>query len=80
MHRILIAAVILSASSAAWAQSQPTSCSMGAEMCKRGIGRLTASGQMKATPSDCDNAAAQCMKTGVYVGPGTGRRWPVAKK
>jgi hypothetical protein len=80
MHRILVAAVILSASSAAWAQRQPTSCSAGAQMCKESISRARDATRVKATPSDCDAAAAQCMKTGVFVGPGSGISWPVAKK
>jgi hypothetical protein len=80
MHRILVAAVILSTSSAAWAQRQPTSCSAGAQMCKESIGRARDATRVKAAPSDCDAAAAQCMKTGVFVGPGSGIRWPVAKK
>jgi hypothetical protein len=79
MHRILVAAVILSTSSAAWAQRQPTSCSAGAQMCKESIGRARDATRVKAAPSDCDAAAAQCMKTGVFVGPGSGVRWPVAK-
>ena len=79
MHRILAAVVILSTSSAAWAQRQPTSCSAGAQMCKEGIGRARDPTRLKATTSDCDAAAAQCMKTGVYVGPDSGVRWPVAK-
>jgi hypothetical protein len=80
MHRILVAAVILSTSSAAWAQRQPTSCSDGAQRCKEAIGRARDATRVKATTSDCDAAAAQCMKTGVFVGPGSGIRWPVAKK
>ena len=80
MHRILVAAVILSASSAAWAQRQPTSCSTGAQMCKESISRARDATRVKATPSDCDAAADQCIKTGVFVGPGSGIRWPVAKK
>ena len=76
MHTILVAAMILSTSSAAWAQSQPTSCSEGGQMCKERVGRTPG----RATPSDCEAAAAQCMKTGVFVGPGSGTRWPVAKK
>jgi hypothetical protein len=80
MHRILVAAVILSTSSAAWAQRQPTSCSMGAQMCKEGIGRMRDATRVKVAPSDCDAAAAQCMKTGVFVGPQSGVRWPVEKK
>jgi hypothetical protein len=79
MHRILVAAVILSTSSAAWAQRQPTSCSSGAQMCKEGIGRARDATRVRVTPSDCDAAAAQCMKTGVFVGPQSGVRWPVAK-
>jgi hypothetical protein len=78
MRRILIAAVILSTSSAAWAQRQPTSCSGGAQACKEAIGRARAGTQV--TPSQCDAAAAQCMKSGVFVGPGSGTRWPVEKK
>jgi hypothetical protein len=35
--------------------------------------------RLKTTPSGCDAAAAECMKTGVFVGPGSGIRWPVAK-
>jgi hypothetical protein len=80
MHRILVAAVILSTSSAAWAQRQPTSCSDGAQRCKESISRARDATRVKASPSDCDAAAAQCMKTGVFVGPGSGIRWPVAKK
>ena len=78
MQRILIAAVILSTSSAAWAQRQPTSCSGGAQACKESIGRARAG--TPATPSQCDAAAAQCMKTGVFVGPASGTRWTVEKK
>jgi hypothetical protein len=78
MHRILIAAAILSISSAAWAQRQPTSCSGGAQACKEAIGRSRAGTQV--TPSQCDAAAAQCMKSAVFVGPGSGTRWPVEKK
>lgn len=78
MRRILIAAVILSTSSAAWAQRQPTSCSGGAQACKEAIGRSRAGTQV--TPAQCDAAAAQCMKSGVFVGPGSGTRWPVEKK
>jgi hypothetical protein len=78
MHRILVAAVILSISSPAWAQRQPTSCSGGAQGCKETIGRVRSG--TPVTPSQCDAAAAQCMKTGVFVGPGSGTRWPVEKK
>jgi hypothetical protein len=56
----------------------PTSCSGGAQACKEAIGRARAGTQV--TPSQCDAAAAQCMKTGVFVGPGTGTRRPVEKK
>jgi hypothetical protein len=81
MHRILVAAaVILSTSSAAWAQWQPTSCTTGAQMCKESISRARDATRVKATPSDCDAAGVQCMKTGVFVGPGSGTRWPVEKK
>ena len=80
MHRILVAAVILSTSSAAWGQSQPTSCSTGAQMCKESISRVRDATRVKTTPAGCDAAAAECMKTGVFVGPGSGFRWPVAKK
>jgi hypothetical protein len=80
MCRLFVAAVILSTSSAAWAQSQPTSCSDGAQRCKEQIGRARDPTQLKATASDCDAAAAQCMKTGVFVGPHSAVRWPVAKK
>jgi hypothetical protein len=78
MRRILIAALILFTSSAAWAQRQPTSCSGGAQACKEAIGRSRAG--TSVTPAQCDAAAAQCMKTGVFVGPGSGMRWPVEKK
>lgn len=78
MHKILIAAVILSTSSVAWAQRQPTSCSGGGQACKEAIGRSRAGTQV--TSSQCDAAVAQCMKTGVFVGPASGTRWPVAKK
>jgi hypothetical protein len=78
MHKILIAAVILSTSSAAWAQRQPTSCSGGGQACKEAIGRSRSG--TSVTPAQCEAAAAQCMKTGEFVGPGTGTRWPVAKK
>jgi hypothetical protein len=78
MHRILIVAVIVFTSSAAWAQRQPTSCSGGAQACKERLGRARAATQV--TPAQCDAAAAECMKTGVFVGPGSGTRWPVAKK
>jgi hypothetical protein len=78
MHRILIAAVILSTSSAAWAQNQPTSCSGGAQFCKERIGASKAG--TSVTPAQCDAAAAQCMKSGVFVGPGSGYRWTVEKK
>jgi hypothetical protein len=77
---LLTSTLILSTSSAAWAQRQPTSCSDGAQRCKEGIGRARDPTQLKATASDCDTAAAQCMKTGVFVGPHSGVRWPVAKK
>jgi hypothetical protein len=81
VHKILLAAaVVISASSAAWAQRQPTSCSTGAQMCKESIGRARDATRVTATPSSCEAAAAQCMKTGVFVGPGSGTRWPVAKK
>ena len=76
---LLTSTLILSTSSAAWAQSQPTSCSGGAQSCKERIGQAR-SATVKATPADCDAAAAQCMKTGVFVGPGSGVSWPVAKK
>jgi hypothetical protein len=33
-----------------------------------------------APPAQCEAAGAQCMKSGVFVGPGTGTRWPVEKK
>lgn len=77
---IIIAAAILSVSSAAWAQRQPTSCSEGAQMCKEGIGRARDATRVRVGPSDCDKAAAECMKTGVFVGPASGVRWPAAKK
>ena len=80
MHGILVAAMILSTSSAAWAQRQPTSCSGGAQGCKESIGRARDATRVKVTPSACDAAAAECMKTGVFVGPASGTRWPVAKK
>jgi hypothetical protein len=76
----LTSTLIPSTSSAAWAQRQPTSCSMGAQNCKEGIGRMRDATRVKVTPSDCDAAAAQCMKTGVFVGPQTGVRWTVEKK
>jgi len=79
MFRLIILASILSFSSTAWAQRQPTSCSQGAQMCKESIGRARDATRVKVGPSDCDTAAAQCMKTGVFVGPGSGVRWPVAK-
>ena len=79
MRGILVAAVILSTTSAAWAQRQPTSCSTGAQMCKESIGRARDATRVKTNPAGCDAAAAQCMKTGVFVGPGSGIRWPVAK-
>lgn len=78
MSRILVAAAILSTSSAALAQGQPTSCSMGAQMCKEQIGRVTRTTKVNA--ASCDTAFAECMKTGVFTGPGSGTRWPVAKK
>ena len=78
MQKILVAAVILSTSSAAWAQRQPTSCSGGAQACKETIGRSRSGTQV--TPSQCDAAATQCMKTGIFVGPGSGTRWTVEKK
>jgi hypothetical protein len=78
MYKILVAAAILSISSAAWAQRQPTSCSGGAQACKETIGRVRSG--TPVTPSQCEAAAAQCMKTGVFVGPGSGTRWPVEKK
>jgi hypothetical protein len=77
---LLSSTLILSTSSAAWAQRQPTSCSAGAQMCKESIGRARDATRLKTTPSGCDAAAAECMKTGVFVGPGSGIRWPVAKK
>ncbi|MES2195762.1 MAG: hypothetical protein V4517_15200 [Pseudomonadota bacterium] len=77
MHKILIAALILT-SSAAWAQRQPTSCSGGAQACKEMIGRSRSG--TSVTPSQCEAAAAQCMKTGVFVGPGSGTQWTVQKK
>lgn len=80
MQKILIAAVILSTSSPAWAQRQPTSCSAGAQMCKEAIGRARDATRVQTTPAGCDAAAAQCMKTGVFVGPGSGVRWTVEKK
>jgi hypothetical protein len=80
MRRILVAAVILSTSSAAWGQRQPTSCSMGAQMCKESISAARDSTRVKTNPAGCEAAAAECMKTGVFVGPGSGIRWPVAKK
>jgi hypothetical protein len=76
----LTSTLIPSTSSAAWAQRQPTSCSTGAQMCKESIGRARDATRVKTTPSGCDAAAAECMKTGVFVGPGSGIRWPVAKK
>jgi hypothetical protein len=76
---LLSSTLILSTSSAAWAQRQPTSCSAGAQMCKESIGRARDATRLKTTPSGCDAAAAECMKTGVFVGPGSGIRWPVAK-
>jgi hypothetical protein len=48
-------------------------------MCKESIGRARDATRVKTTPAGCDAAAAQCMKTGVFVGPGSGIRWPVAK-
>jgi hypothetical protein len=80
MHGILVAALTLSTASAAWAQRQPTSCSAGAQMCKESISRVRDATRVKTTPAGCDAAAAECMKTGVFVGPGSGIRWPVAKK
>jgi hypothetical protein len=77
---LLTSTLILSTSSAAWAQRQPTSCSEGAQNCKEGIGRVRDATRVTAKPSDCDAAAAWCMKTGVFVGPQSGVRWPVAKK
>ena len=79
MRTILVAAVMLLTTSAAWAQGQPTSCSGGAQMCKESISRARDATRLKTTPAGCDAAAAQCMKTGVFVGPGSGIRWPVAK-
>jgi hypothetical protein len=77
---LLTSTLILSTSSAVWAQGQPTSCSTGAQMCKESVGRARDSTRLKTTASGCDAAAAECMKTGVFVGPGSGTRWPVAKK
>ena len=78
MYRLLIAAAILLVPSAASAQRQPTSCSTGAQVCKAGISRASAA--KKLDSSSCDKAFAECMKTGVFTGPGTGIRWPVEKK
>ena len=77
---LLTSALILSTSSAAWAQGQPTSCSDGAQRCKESISRARDSTRLKTNTAGCDAAAAECMKTGVFVGPGSGIRWPVAKK
>ena len=77
---LLASILIPSISSAAWAQRQPTSCSSGAQMCKEAIGRARDATRVQTTPAGCDAAAAECMKTGVFVGPGSGVRWPVAKK
>ena len=77
---LLTSTLILSTSSPAWAQGQPTSCSEGAQMCKEAIGRARDATRLKTGASGCDAAAAECMKTGVFVGPASGIRWPVAKK
>lgn len=76
----LASVLIPSVSSTALAQRQPTSCSQGAQMCKEVIGRARDATRVQTTPAGCDAAAAECMKTGVFVGPGSGVRWPVAKK
>jgi hypothetical protein len=78
MYRLLVVAAMLSVPSAASAQSQPTSCSMGAQMCKERIGQVRRA--VTKDSSSCDSAYAECMKTGVFTGPGSGTRWPVAKK
>ena len=70
MQRIFVAAAILLTSSSAWAQRQPTSCSGGAQACKEGISRASAA--KKLDSNSCDKAFAECMKTGVFTGPGTG--------
>jgi hypothetical protein len=80
--RLMMTAIAFSllVTGSALAQRQPTSCSMGAQMCKESISRARDATRVKTTPAGCDAAAAECMKTGVFVGPGSGIRWPVAKQ
>jgi hypothetical protein len=59
----------------AWAQSQPTSCSNGQQMCLEQTGRGS-----RSSPEGCRSSYSSCMKTGIWVGPQSGRRWPVEKK
>jgi hypothetical protein len=61
----------------ALAQGQPTSCSMGAQLCNEQLGRQRSAPTVDAT--SCDKAYTQCMKTGVWTGPASGRSWPVTK-
>jgi hypothetical protein len=78
MYWLLIVAAILLVPSAVSAQSQPTSCSTGLQMCKESIGRQLRAAKLDS--SACDKAFPECMKTGVWTGPGSGTRWPVEKK
>jgi hypothetical protein len=58
-----------------FAQAQPTTCSMGQQMCLEQTGRGT-----RSTSDACRTSFGSCMKSGVWVGPQSGRRWPVEKK
>lgn len=75
---VLVAAAVLLTASAASAQRQPSSCSEGAQMCKEGISRARKA--LTVNSASCDAAFAECMKSGVFTGPVTGVRVPVAKK
>jgi hypothetical protein len=64
----------------ALAQSQPTSCSMGAQMCKEYLNLGSRRMQTTVNATSCDKAYADCMKSGVWIGPNRGGRYPVSKK
>jgi hypothetical protein len=72
---LTIIAVPLVAPSGARAQSQPTTCSTGQQMCLEQVGR-----GKNSNPQGCRSAFSSCMKTGNWVGPESGRRWPVEKR
>lgn len=52
-----------------------TTCSNGLQFCLEIVGRRS-----QSNPEGCRSSYSSCMKTGSWVGPQTGRRWPVEKK